>query len=180
MNLINKQKTWLVGDLHIGHERIINYCNRPFSNKEEMEEYYIETFNSQCKAGDRIYNLGDMAWSTYPWERFISRINTKEWHHIWGNHDLPRKEREKTPGVRSFADIRKLKMYGQSAILCHYAMRSWLGKREGVFMLFGHSHGCLPNYGKSMDVGVDAVGHKMIEWDEIVAIMADKEQDQEW
>jgi calcineurin-like phosphoesterase family protein len=34
-------------------------------------------------------------------------------------------------------------------------MRSWPGSFHGSVLLYGHSHGRLPRYGRSMDVGVD-------------------------
>lgn len=40
-------------------------------------------------------------------------------------------------------------------ILSHYGHRVWHGSHKGWIHLYGHSHGSLPAYGKSMDVGVD-------------------------
>ena len=57
---------------------------------------------------------------------------------------------------------------GQDMTLCHYAMRTWDKAHHGTWMLYGHSHGTLPEYSsvkgfpkknseiyRTMDVGVD-------------------------
>ncbi|WP_237730162.1 hypothetical protein [Chryseobacterium gleum] len=45
----------------------------------------------------------------------------------------------------------------QKIILFHYAMRTWNDSHRGVWQLYGHSHGTLPDDEKalSFDVGVD-------------------------
>ena len=40
-------------------------------------------------------------------------------------------------------------------MLAHYAQRTWHGAFRGSWHLFGHSHGNLGPYLKSIDVGVD-------------------------
>jgi hypothetical protein len=40
-------------------------------------------------------------------------------------------------------------------ILCHYGMRVWPASHHGSVHFYGHSHGRLPGYGRSRDVGVD-------------------------
>ena len=39
--------------------------------------------------------------------------------------------------------------------LSHYSHRVWAGSNKGVPHLYGHSHGTIPDFGKSMDIGVD-------------------------
>jgi calcineurin-like phosphoesterase family protein len=55
--------------------------------------------------------------------------------------------------------------------LSHYAHRVWNGSHKGVIHLYGHSHGSIPDYGKSMDVGVDTNNLKPYSLDEILTIM---------
>jgi calcineurin-like phosphoesterase family protein len=45
---------------------------------------------------------------------------------------------------------------GQFIVLHHYGKRVWNKSHHGAWQLFGHSHGKLPPYGKSVDVGVDS------------------------
>lgn len=39
--------------------------------------------------------------------------------------------------------------------MSHYPMREWSGFWYNSIHLFGHVHNTLPDYGRSMDVGVD-------------------------
>ena len=52
---------FFVSDTHFGHAKIIEYCDRPFNNVEEMDEYLISAWNETVQANDDIYILGDFA-----------------------------------------------------------------------------------------------------------------------
>jgi len=155
---------FFTADTHFGHSRIIKYCNRPFQNHEEMDESIIQRFNSVIKKGDRLYHLGDVAWSSWPVGQFFDRLNTKSVFLVWGNHDG---EFTRHPNIICYWDLKRLKMPERSVYLCHYAMRSWCGKSDGVYQLYGHSHGTLPGLGRQMDVGVDTNNFYPYEWAEI-------------
>ena len=44
---------------------------------------------------------------------------------------------------------------GHRVFLSHYAHRTWPGSCNGAYHFYGHSHGTIPHYGRSRDVGVD-------------------------
>jgi calcineurin-like phosphoesterase family protein len=54
------RKIWLISDTHIGHENIIKYCNRPFANAAEMDEYILTMWNETVDDQDVVYHLGDV------------------------------------------------------------------------------------------------------------------------
>lgn len=56
---MNKQ--WILSDTHFGHSNIIKYCNRPFSNADEMDKVMIQNWKDTVKEGDIIWHLGDVA-----------------------------------------------------------------------------------------------------------------------
>ena len=152
--------TWFTADTHLGHGRIIEYTNRPFRDAagrpdpQRMNAAILDRFNSVLRRGDVLYHLGDVSWSSYNKQTgFIDRLNTKEIHLVWGNHDHP-KDFKQLP-FRSFADIKSITAAGQRFVLCHYPMRSWRGKGNGTMQLYGHCHNSLPGLGRQMDVGVD-------------------------
>jgi len=37
---------YLVSDIHLDHDNIIDYCDRPFSSVEEMNETLVEHWNA--------------------------------------------------------------------------------------------------------------------------------------
>ena len=40
---------YYIADLHIGHNNVIKFDNRPFSNIEEMNNKIIENWNNKVK-----------------------------------------------------------------------------------------------------------------------------------
>ena len=52
---------YFTSDHHFLHNNIIQYCNRPFSSVEEMNEYMIQKWNEKISDTDLIYYLGDFA-----------------------------------------------------------------------------------------------------------------------
>jgi calcineurin-like phosphoesterase family protein len=152
---------WFTADTHLGHSRIIEYCKRPFRDHIEMNAAILDRFNSVIKPGDTLYHLGDVAWSTYPLGEFFGRLNTKQVHLIYGNHDN-RKESEYARFVCWQGHYKQVHTERARFRLFHYPMRSWEGKGHGAIHLFGHCHNSLPPHDRSMDVGVDT--HNFYPW----------------
>ena len=152
--------TWFTSDLHLGHAGILKYCNRPWATTHEMDEALIANWNAAVAPDDDVYDLGDLAVCTtdsYA-EACLRRLNGHH-HVVEGNHDelayrlwcAGFKFASWTPGYS------EIEVEGQKIVLCHYAMREWRHNLRGVWHLFGHTHGLLRPFGKSVDVGVDNV-----------------------
>lgn len=52
--------TWITSDTHFFHHRIIEYENRPFLNREMMNEKLIKNWNKKVGKEDLVYHLGDL------------------------------------------------------------------------------------------------------------------------
>ena len=77
----------ITSDQHFFHKNIIQYENRPFLTKEEMNESMIKDWNSVVHKRDYIYVLGDLAFGNKEMiKNLISRLNGRI-HLIMGNHD---------------------------------------------------------------------------------------------
>lgn len=146
---------FFTADTHFGHGRIIQYCNRPFKNFEDQDEQMIQRFNSVINKGDRLYHLGDVAWSSYRLEAFTKRLKTTEIYLIKGNHDGHPNRVYEAAGFKWVKDLVSLSIGQDHFICCHYPLLTWLGRSRGAYMLYGHVHGRMSNEGRSMDVGVD-------------------------
>lgn len=89
---VNLMARYLISDLHLGHENIIEYCDRPFADTEEMNQTLIENWNQTVDEDDIVFFLGDLG-------RFADEAALKEWLakltgrivFIEGNHDHPMK-----------------------------------------------------------------------------------------
>ena len=53
--------TFVIGDPHFWHNKIIDYCSRPFSSVEEMNETLIDNWNKIVKKDDIVIVNGDFA-----------------------------------------------------------------------------------------------------------------------
>jgi len=163
---------WFTADLHLSHENIIGYCNRPFHTVSEMDDVIIKNFQV-IKPDDHLYILGDVAWDLNALKQFWATLKTTNIWVVFGNHDK---------GIRNFlkvhccnvGEIMKVRIPDEDSengkqriIICHYAMRSWEGSHTGSWQLYGHSHGTLRPYGLQMDVGVDCNNFKPFSYDDV-------------
>ena len=82
---------FVTSDLHFRHKKIIEYCNRPWSTVEEMNEGLIQRWNSVVKKDDSIILVGDAAMVSSKHGRgeatdMLLRLNGKKTL-VRGNHD---------------------------------------------------------------------------------------------
>jgi len=163
-----------VADNHFGHKNIIKYCNRPFDNVKDMDETMVKKWNQVVKPSDTIRVVGDFAF-TCSMEyalSIIKRLNGTK-HLIVGNHDeLALGMNDIRPGTwKTIKDLEEVCIQGQWITNCHYALRTWNRSYKGSWATFGHTHGTLPPYGKSKDVGVDCHDFIPIHFDQLKTFM---------
>lgn len=147
-------------DTHFHHKNVIRYSSRPFSSVEEMNEALINNWNKVVNPGDTVYHLGDFALcSLTQLEKILARLNG-EIHIITGNHDKVILQNQAgliaTNRLKSVQQYLEFKYNNYHIVLFHYGCRVWHWSYRGSILLYGHSHGRLPPYGRSMDVGVDS------------------------
>ena len=97
---------------------------------------------------------------SYPdFKRLVWRLNGHI-NVVLGNHDKVihqhRRDILAVGKIESIQDYKELKFdKHQMIVLAHYGHRVWNKSHHGSIHLYGHSHGSLPPFGKSVDVGVD-------------------------
>lgn len=151
-------KTYLTSDTHFRHKNIIKYCKRPFASIEEHDEALIANWNSVVRKEDQVYHLGDFGFgSTSSLLEIRKKLNGKIYL-IRGNHDKSIKK-EILPYFEWVKDVHFLTVQEEGEtykiFLSHYSHRAWDRSFRGSWHCFGHSHGNLPEYELSFDVGVD-------------------------
>jgi len=159
-------------------------CNRPFDSYEKMEEELVSAWNCIVSEKDEVYYLGDFSISSKisDVDRIFERLNGRVYI-IKGNHDGWIKSKGIFPVTKSSVCTlihpeHELKYNKHSFILSHYAMRTWNKSHYGSIHLYGHSHGNVPDYGLSMDVGVDCNNFYPIDIESVITIMEEKKKTQ--
>ncbi|MDX5593331.1 metallophosphoesterase [Pseudovibrio sp. SPO723] len=149
-------------DHHFGHERIIELCNRPFKDRAHQTEQLIKRWNAAVGPDDHVFVLGDFAHRATEGEAraaFDALNGTKSL--VVGNHDgdavkaLPWQSHDPKAPELAVTEMLRFSHEAQEYFMCHYAWRTWPNDNKGTIHLFGHSHGALPDLGRSCDVGVD-------------------------
>jgi calcineurin-like phosphoesterase family protein len=157
---------FFTSDTHFNHSNIINFCQRPFADVEEMNETIVTNWNRVVGRENIVFHLGDFCMGgSAEWNRFLDRLNG----HIYlilGNHDL----RNMRPGVMErFESVEMgmcIEVDKQKIYLNHYPFLCFDGGYSDVWQLFGHVHTRENNtgleagrlqylYPTQYDVGVD-------------------------
>lgn len=136
---------YYISDLHIGHENIIRFDNRPFADINEMHRAVMDRWNSVVTGNDTVYILGDFIWAKQSLWPFLVEPLAGQKVLIRGNHD----PKQFTSEVRRlFQDVQSYKEIddkdGENTrhlILSHYPMPfHHYAFLDDCWMLYGHVH----------------------------------------
>lgn len=157
---------WFTSDEHYGHRNIIKFCKRPFDNVDDMREELIANHNARVGVNDETFHLGDMFWNTLLMDECLNILKRLNGRHylIRGNHDERAEQMMNGTnwlllGAKKFEWLKDVHMFRENGIkiwLSHYAHRVYPSSHKNAYHLYGHTHGVLPDFRLSMDVGVDA------------------------
>jgi len=161
--------SYCISDTHFGHYNIINYCDRPFTSKAEMDDTIIDNWNKKVTGtNDLVYHLGDFCLTS----RKLSKEKKREYIEdllkrlngriilICGSHDRDAWDnKDLFHQVYPKNTIVEIKHRKNIIIMGHCPMLSWEKRFHGSIHLFGHVHTSPYNLvhcqKKSYDVGVD-------------------------
>jgi calcineurin-like phosphoesterase family protein len=159
-------KTYLTSDLHLDHERIIKYCNRPFKNLEDMNKTLINNWNNIISKNDTIFFLGDLALLKYnPYEYYINQLNGNKVL-IKGNHDR----------TKNTVLIQNLLInYKQHTLFLTHNPKN---KHKHFWTIHGHTHNNNPDKyplinhkTKTINISTELTNYTPINLEEIIALI---------
>lgn len=180
--------TYFTSDQHFGHANILSYCNRPFSDVDEMNEALIDNWNSTVAPDDTVYVLGDLALGSLS----ASLARTAELHGtkrlVPGNHDRPWEGHKKPSHHAAYEaagfDILPSQVtldLGVEVLLCHFP---YVGDSHdtdrytsmrpidvGGWLLHGHVHDSWKKRDRMINVGVDVWDFTPVHADELITLM---------
>lgn len=186
---------WFTSDCHFGHENILEYTNRPYSNINEHDEGIITNYNNKVQQGDLCYFLGDMFFgcSTQKARDYMSRMRgTKVL--IKGNHDKNKDIWYYDIGFDVVLEGARIRLGQKIVHLSHYPYRAPWYKRmmfffnnrkkhlyksrkyrnlndDGSYLLHGHTHLSRKINGRAIHVGLDAWECKPVSATEILELI---------
>ncbi len=182
-------KVFFTSDSHFGHRNIINYCKRPFSSVEEMNETLISNWNNTVNDDSVIFHLGDIcSGGSSTWNTILSRLRGHI-HLILGNHCTKNYRNSYSQYFDSVQEQLTITIDKKTIILTHFPLLcyhgTW-GTEQNCWNLHGHTHICKnksANTGKDFermklafptqyDVGVDLNNYIPISFDEVKSRIA--------
>lgn len=170
---------YVLSDTHFGHDNIIEYCDRPFSSVEEMNERLVENWNKTVEEDDEVLFLGDLtiAGTAEAFLKWISRLNG-EIVFVVGDHDH---EVMTTIDDVTVCEYFHLEHEGHTFYCIHdpaNAPRNW-----DEWLLHGHHHNNWPDkfpfvnpHGGLINVSVELLNYTPLSFDSLIQYL---EQD-EW
>lgn len=133
-------QTFFISDLHLGHEKVIKFDDRPFKTLEEMDYTLIKNWNDTVGDDDTIYVLGDLSWynaeDTY---NILKRLKGNKIL-IKGNHDYFAKSAKCRSQFLEVTDYKEIKMGDTHIVLSHYPIMMWNWQYYHSILLYGHVH----------------------------------------
>jgi calcineurin-like phosphoesterase family protein len=173
-------------DHHFGHDRIRQYCNRPFSSVDEMDEVLISNWNAKIPPKGIVIHVGDIFLCSIERAKAIRKRLNGQICLVRGNHD--RTALEMPEAFHWIKDVFHLKVPDSNAprglqeiVVNHYAQLVWNKMHYGVVHVFGHSHSNLNGWisehlpeAKMMDVGVDNWNYSPLSYREVMDYMNQK------
>ena len=128
-------------DLHLSHEAIIRYCNRPFETVEEMNETIVRNWNAVVRKPDDVYIIGDVLFKLKESSTlYLDRLKQIK-HLIIGNHDRQNLKKERF--AQQFASIDEYLVIAdqkRKVMMFHYPIIEWEGFFNGAYHIYGHIH----------------------------------------
>ena len=129
-------KFFIISDTHFGHEKIIQYCNRPFSSVEKMDKALIQNWNETVSNKDTVLHLGDVGLGNKEYiKEIIGKLNGKKIL-ILGNHDNWSEQFYRDAGFHTVS--RFPIVWNDFYLLSHAPLQ--LSETTPYFNYYGHVH----------------------------------------
>lgn len=143
---LSPNKIWFTSDTHFFHNKVVEYCQRPFASVEEMNEELIARWNSVVHRDGIVFHLGDFCFGKPDkWNHILNRLKGRIYL-VLGNHDAGHVSEDVAARFEGVAFQMHLNVNGQKIYLNHFPFLSYCGDIHGIWQLFGHIHSNLHHY----------------------------------
>lgn len=167
------REIFVISDTHFNHGNIIGYCDRPFSDSKEMDEWMIERWNSVVRPQDKVYHLGDVYMGND--RHYISSVLKSLNGHkrlILGNHD----DVSQPELFKNFKKINVWRMFPEfGLLLTHVPVNQMSLRKSGrngspdfeLKNIHGHIHNNKSPEGPYQNVSVEAINYTPVNIEEL-------------
>lgn len=188
------RELFLVGDLHLDHEAVLEYTDRPFASVAEMNRRLVDGWNAVVDPGDEVVFLGDLAVPSQPTtvRRWLGRLQG-DVVFVAGDHDdavgatgavAPRAAYRFEAGGHRFycvhdpAEASRVRSGGQPADDAPPADDP--SPADGEWLVHGHHHDRRPERfpfvepeARRVNVSVELLGYEPIPVSELIGYLED-------
>lgn len=165
------QRFW-TSDIHFCHKNVIEYCDRPFKDVQEMNEALVRRWNAMVLPQDEVYVLGDFAMNDNRAKDFGRLLNGHKML-VPGNHDhcfwSTKRLNRYSDGGFEVLSKQVVTYIGKYKVLFSHMPYLTQGSRKydvrypeyrpergnEDFLLHGHLHAKYVKSGNCIDVGID-------------------------
>ena len=165
----NGGATWVWSDLHLGHENIIRYTNRPFADVVEMNARLYANWDATVGEHETLIFVGDVAMRTAlcdaTWQRMREGPGRAKILVI-GNHDLTGSGVLRVDG---FDDICALLCVDGDVplVFTHMPLAT---VPDGWVNVHGHTHDAAPTRSPHINVSVEQLAYRPVPLERIQAL----------
>ena len=151
----------VISDLHLGHENVIEYSNRPFDDVDEMNSVLWANLTAALAPENVLVVVGDMAMARAINEETRQKIRSltcRHRHLVFGNHDLTGAGQLRAEG---FDDVWSLMVSGGEPplIWTHYPLNE---VPAGYVNIHGHVHDSPPRPSPHINVSVEQLDYRPV------------------
>ena len=146
---------FFTSDHHIGHSKILEYCQRPFKDLDEMHLEIIRRWNSVLTDEDTVYHLGDLALCAKTiWQPITQQLKGHKIL-IKGNHDRHTNKSYYDGGFEKIFQTFTWGKHTDSPMLFQHHPDFNYDKSYFKYHFCGHVHTRWTRKGNIINVGVD-------------------------
>ena len=153
--------TWVWSDLHLGHENIIRYTNRPFGDVEEMNASLYANWNDAVGEDDILIFVGDVAMRTALCDATWQRIREGPGRAkilVVGNHDLTGSGDLRVDGFDDICSV--LCIDGDVPLVFTHMPLAEVP--DGCANVHGHTHNAAPTRSPHVNVSVEQLAYRPV------------------
>lgn len=180
----NLDRTYVISDIHLGHQNILKHDKRPFPTIKEHDVAITEGILETVPERGTLWLLGDVGRAPQDTISLLVNLAKKKLtvNLVRGNHDDDIADsglvgKYKFTRFHSVRDVAYIRLEGEKFFMSHYPHISWRGSHRGSYHMHGHVHGALGAVAdkvRRMDVGANVLNYKPISFRQVIETLKSK------